>query len=125
MFKFIRVAGKLLGFRPLGQDEDERETKKEENLFIKASNSSTVETANKVKPNFSDEKLANAIFDILETLKKMYKRFEADEIDEEKEIKWKYAAVVMDKIFFIITLFLTVITFASIIMSIPNFYKAT
>ncbi len=121
MVKFFRVFGKILGFKPL--DEDEGETKQKDSLFKKTS--STTETANKVKSNFSDEKLANAIFEILETLKKMYKRFEADEIDEEKEIKWKYAAVVMDKIFFILTLLFTLITFVSIIMSIPNFYKAT
>ena len=121
MVKFLRIAGKLVGFKPLG--EEDLGDKKEDSLFI--ATKSTVEISGKAKTGFSDEKLANAIFDIQATLKKMYKRFEAEEIDEEQEIKWKYAAIVMDRIFFILTLLFTIITFVSIIMSIPNFYKAT
>jgi len=121
MVKFFRIAGKLLGFKPL--EEADLGDKKEDSLFI--ATKSTVEISEKSKTGFSDEKLANAIFDIQATLKKMYHRFEVEEIDEEQEIKWKYAAIVMDRIFLILTLLLTIITFISIIMSIPNFYKAT
>jgi len=121
MVKFFRIAGKILGFKPLG--EEDLGDKKEDSLFIATKR--TGEISGKAKTGFSDEKLANAIFDIQATLKKMYKRFEAEEIDEEQEIKWKYAAIVMDRIFFILTLLFTIITFVSIIMSIPNFYKGT
>jgi len=118
MVKFFRIAGKILGFKPLG--EEDLGDKKEVSLFIE-----TKSTTSKVESSFSDEELANAIFDIQATLKKMYNRFEVEEIDEEQEIKWKYAAIVMDRIFFILALLFTIITFISIIMSIPNFYKAT
>jgi len=118
MVKFFRIAGKILGFKPLGGED--LGDKKEDSLFIE-----TKSTTSKVESSFLDEKLANAIFDIQATLKKMYNRFEVEEIDEEQEIKWKYAAIVMDRIFLILTLLFTIITFISIIMSIPNFYKAT
>ena len=75
--------------------------------------------------HFSDEKLAEAVFGIQKTLKKMYSRFEADEIDEEKEIKWKYAAIVMDRLFLYLFIILNIVIFVSTVMSIPNFYKMT
>ena len=73
----------------------------------------------------SNEKLVEAVFEIQKTLKKMYSRFEADEIDEEKEIKWKYAAIVMDRLFLYLFIILNIVIFVSTVMSIPNFYKMT
>ena len=44
-------------------------------------------------------------------------------VEEVKEIKWKYAANVMDKLFFYITIIYTIITFIPIILSTKNLYK--
>ena len=114
--------GRILGFKPLGKiDIEEEETPNNDKSLFK-----TVENANEMASkmkNFSDEKLANAIFDIQKTLGKMYGRFESDEIQEEKEIKWKYAALVMDRFFLILTILYFVVTFCAIVMSIPNFYR--
>ena len=52
---------------------------------------------------------------------------EAKQIDdkqqEEKELKCKVAAIVMDRLFFFLALIYAIITFVALIMTIPNFYK--
>jgi hypothetical protein len=45
------------------------------------------------------------------------------EQNEDQELKCKFAAIVMDRFFFFVSLFYAIITFVSLIMSIPNFYK--
>jgi hypothetical protein len=44
---------------------------------------------------------------------------------ESKEIKWKYAGIVLDRLFFFLTLFYSIITFCTTVLSIPNLYRAT
>ncbi len=44
--------------------------------------------------------------------------------DENKEIKWKYAAIVMDRLFLCLTLIYSLITFCSTVLTIPNLYKS-
>ncbi len=43
--------------------------------------------------------------------------------DEIKEIKWKYAGIVMDKLFLYLSLIYFVFTFFPLIFSLSNFYK--
>ena len=46
-----------------------------------------------------------------------------DKQEEEQELKCKFAAIVMDRLFFYLTLIYAIITFVVLIMSVPNFYK--
>jgi hypothetical protein len=47
-----------------------------------------------------------------------------ERIDENnKEIKWKYAAIVIDRLFFYLSLIYSTVTFILIILTIPNLYK--
>ncbi len=43
--------------------------------------------------------------------------------EEDPKLKCKFAAIVMDRLFFFVSLFYAIITFVSLIMSIPNLYK--
>ena len=43
--------------------------------------------------------------------------------EEDPMLKCKFAAIVMDRLFFFVSLFYAIITFVSLIMSIPNLYK--
>ena len=71
----------------------------------------------------AEDKLANTLNQLNETLKNLLKKSEADEIEEEKLFKWKFAALVMDRLFLILSSIYTVITFIVVIMPNPNFYK--
>ena len=44
-------------------------------------------------------------------------------LKEEKELKWKYAANLMDRLFLFMSIFYFLATFGSVILSIQNFYK--
>ena len=57
--------------------------------------------------------------------KNIWNEMQARTEDENKEIKWKYAAIVMDRLFFYLTLIYSFITFCSTVLSIPNLYKFT
>ena len=61
-----------------------------------------------------DKKLTRIVNDI-----------ESNTEDQHRMIKCKYAATVMDKLFFYILIIYFIITFISLILSIPSFYKFT
>ena len=50
------------------------------------------------------------------------KKIKQERVDDE-ELKCKYAAIVLDRLFFCIVSIYALITFIGLIMSIPNFYK--
>ena len=122
MEKFFRFLGKILGIKPLEKKDSDDEGK-----LTSEENPDLVQTINKISSEkcFSDKKITNAILDIQKTLKKIYNQFEANKIDEEKEIKWKYAAIVMDRFFLYLFIILNIVIFASTVMSLPSFYKMT
>ena len=122
MEKFFRFLGKILGLKPLEKKDSDDEGK-----LTSEENPDLVQTINKISSEkcFSDKKITNAILDIQKTLKKIYNQFEANKIDEEKEIKWKYAAIVMDRFFLYLFIILNIVIFASTVMSLPSFYKMT
>lgn len=45
------------------------------------------------------------------------------EIDETKKLKWKFAAIVMDRFFLYLSLIYFLVTFCPFILAIKNFYK--
>jgi hypothetical protein len=128
MENMIKFLGRFLGFKPLEAieidlGEEGKKHKNLESLFDAFQKTNGNGMSEKRKRHFPDEDLTNAIYGIQQTLSKMFKRYEADEIQEEKKVKWKYASLVMDRFFLILTIIYFAITFISIIMSIPNFYK--
>ena len=46
-----------------------------------------------------------------------------DQEEEQNELICKFAAIVLDRFFFYLTLIYAIITFVALLLSIPNFYK--
>ena len=42
---------------------------------------------------------------------------------EQRELKWKYASIVMDRFFFFISIIYFVVFFIALLFSMPNFFK--
>ena len=42
---------------------------------------------------------------------------------EEKELKFKFAAIVLDRFFFYLSILYFIVTFIALVMTIPNFYQ--
>jgi len=69
------------------------------------------------------DQLLNVLLKIDKRIEKILKKYEENEINDEKKLKWRYAALVLDTIFLYITIIAVIITFTAIIMSNPNLYK--
>ena len=65
------------------------------------------------------------LLSIEQNLKNIWNEMQSRAEDETKEIKWKYAAIVMDRLFFYLTIIYSLITFCSTVLTIPNLYKFT
>jgi hypothetical protein len=65
------------------------------------------------------------LFNIDKNLKNIWTEMKARAEDENREIKWKYAAIVMDRLFFFLTIIYSLVTFCSTVLSIPNLYRFT
>ena len=55
----------------------------------------------------------------------LYKEFCEDDIErirEEKELKFKFAARVFDRLFFYLSIIYFIITFTALVLALPNFY---
>ena len=96
---------------------EEADEKEHELLHNKEIKIEDYETAR--KEGLSQLLSINKILDSLKELKVK------DEEREEKEIKWKFAAVVMDRFLLILSAFIYFILFISSVMNIPNLYKPT
>ena len=100
------------------EDVDEKEHELLNNKEIKIEDYETArEEVNKT--GLSQLLSINKILDSLIELKVK------DEEREEKEIKWKFAAVVMDRFLLIVSAFIYFILFIASVMNIPNLYKPT
>ena len=120
MEKKLRTLGPFFGFKKLGENYLTGRIKSEKEEAFNTTISNEIG-----KSNLNGKKFAEEMFEIKNILEKIWTRFEENEIEKEKELKWKYAAAVMDKIFFYLMIIFMCVTFVSIIMSIPNFYKGT
>ncbi len=69
------------------------------------------------------DQLLNVLLKIDKRIEKILKKYEENEINDEKKLKWRYAALVLDTLFLYITIIAVIITFTAIIMSNPNLYK--
>ena len=93
-----------------------------------------VESAQGEKPSFSSSSLIGYqeiqyLINKLESMDKCLQQLTANtnEIkeNEDMELKWKFAALVMDRFFFYVTFIYFIVTFIALVMSSPNFYKGS
>ena len=105
--------GRILLFKPLEKNDkiDKSQAFLEENQDIKT---------NIAGP---DDKLIKLIFKIDRKISKIIEKFEDNEIQDQKLLKWRFAALVMDRLFLCLSIIYTIIAFIFIIMIVPNFYK--
>ena len=79
-------------------------------------------TNNKIKAAHLEHR-DEILVEIASLLKQFKRDMTAKNELEHKEVKWKHAALVFDRLFFFLSLFGALVTFSSIIMSSPDFYK--
>ncbi len=101
--------------------QNAKEIKIEEKLSVipmekKIDGSKILKKSTKVHPNINDAENVENISPNSATNEQIDKQ-------EEQELKCKFAAIVMDRFFFYLTLIYAIITFVVLIMSVPNFYK--
>lgn len=110
---FFRL-GRLLLFKPLDFTERQKsELSIDSSRFLKSN----------LAENTAENKLIYAVQKIEIKLNKILEKLEANEIQEEKLLKWRFAALVMDRLYLILSVIYLVISFVAIVMTIPNFYK--
>ena len=93
----------------------------------------------KVESSDSEEKIFQDTFNVNEiknpdlkrlfhidmNLSNIWNEMKERAIQETREIKWKYAGIVLDRFFFYVTLIYSIITFCSTILTIPNLYRSS
>jgi hypothetical protein len=72
---------------------------------------------------YIDNGLMKSLKEIEIKIASIYDYVKEKNLNEEKELKWKYATNVMDRLFLFISIFYFLATFSSIILPIQNFYK--
>ena len=83
------------------------------------------EEAISIQSNVSAEKKANPdiLVKIDRKLSLVLKEMNETKKEEDETIKWRYAAIVMDKLFLFLSIIYSLIMFISIVMTIPGLYK--
>ena len=69
--------------------------------------------------------IVKAVQNIENILSDEFGEDDIERIREMKELKFKFAALVMDRFFFWLSIIYFIITFSVLVLSIPNFYKLT
>ncbi len=87
----------------------------------------------KPRPNFKSKmnrmnsdklsQISNRLKNIETMLDKIINKQNEKRIEDVKSLKWKYAAIVIDRLFFFLSLIYFVLTFLPIILTAKNFYK--
>ena len=73
--------------------------------------------------NLYKEAKLNLLQKICQDLKYIREQIDINDLQEEVKSKWKFAALVMDRLFCYLSLLYFMITFTSLILTEPNFYK--
>ena len=71
----------------------------------------------------ADSPLVKAVQSIESLLNDEFGEDDIERMREDKELKFKFAALVMDRFFFWLSIIYFVATFIALVLSIPNFYK--
>jgi hypothetical protein len=81
----------------------------------------------RIESNNSAEKKNNpdVLLKIDKKLSLVLKEMNEAKREEDETIKWKYAALVLDKLFLYVSIIYSAIMFISIVMTIPGLYKFT
>jgi len=81
----------------------------------------------RIESNNSAEKKNNpdVLLKIDRKLSLVLKEMNEAKKEEDETIKWKYAALVLDKLFLYVSIIYSAIMFISIVMTIPGLYKFT
>ena len=108
---------KILGLKKLNFEVSKVEPEREKTFFQTVSN--TVQDKNE------NTLILKHLGNIEKTLSNIWNEMNERQIEEVKEIKWKYAAAVMDRLFLLLTIFYFIFTFCPFVLSIKNFYKPT
>ena len=97
--------------------------------FSKVESDNVVEDINLQDAAFNINEIKNPdvkrLFNIDRNLANIWNEMKERAVEETKEVKWKYAGIVLDRLFLFVTLFYSIITFCSTVLSIPNLYRAT
>ena len=90
--------------------------KEEEEIFMMESN--IINLKEKDSNALKIDKIEKILISILKELKENKK-------EEDLLIKWKLAALVMDKLFFYLSIIYSVVTFCSILLPLPGFFRSS
>jgi hypothetical protein len=132
MEKLIVLMGKIFGMKKMDFSKVEHaDVKKLNDIFkytFKKNENKDALKSNQSKDTLKVNQINNSelkhLLSIEQNLKNIWNEMQARTEDENKEIKWKYAVIVMDRLFFYLTLIYSFITFCSTVLTIPNLYKS-
>jgi len=94
------------------------------NLKMETVEKSSKENVSIVKINDQDDNsMEKRIRKIEEFLNDSASEKNEEKCLEDKQLKTKFAAIVLDRFFFVLSIIYTIVTFAGIVMSVSNFYK--
>jgi hypothetical protein len=88
----------------------------------------------RMSKNFADESLygyektdefTKKVISIEQMIIEYNKNKEFEDNESNRELKWQFAAIVIDRFFFYLTILYSVITFIIFVLAIPNFYRFT
>ena len=89
------------------------------------SNGHAIETSDvKITTQIDDVELRNDVKNIENILIETQQELNDDKMNERKELKFKFAAIVLDRFFLCISSVYAVITFVALVIIIPNVYKS-
>ena len=71
----------------------------------------------------AESPLVKAVQSIENLLNDEFGEDDIERMREDKELKFKFAALVVDRFFFWLSVIYFVVTFIALVLSIPNFYK--
>jgi len=120
--------GRIFGMKKMDFSKVEHADVEILNGFLEANQSKDASKSNQSKDALKVNQINNLelkhLISIEQNLKNIWNEMQARTEDENKEIKWKYAAIVMDRLFLCLTLIYSLITFCSTVLTIPNLYKS-
>ena len=114
MEKVICKMGSFFGMKKMNFSKVEPKDDIDEKIFQ--------ETLNENEINLDSDFIRLVSIDM--NLSNIWNEIKERATDEIREIKWKYAGIVLNRFFFYVTLFYSIITFCSIILTIPNLYRS-
>ncbi len=111
---------KLLGFKKF--IDPSHHQKKETRLPIESNLQNSSQLFEKSEINF-DSKFLEKLRDIEKAVQKIAAEMEQYDEKQDQIVKYKFAAIVMDRFFFFLQILYFIITFIAFVLSIKNFWK--